>query len=683
MAGSHTNNGGSGQQLPLSPSQIFNQNLNNDMNFDFDNMGVDFNFETDIDEFDKTIEQMKTDGTTFNADSGLEANTGAMNQALDPVLTLSDSMDFDFGTANPSQLMLNQAPQEVVPMQQPATFAQAAPTAPMGFNSVQQTPTGPMFTPPPGYAYHPAVGWYMPIAHPPTQSPAYGAPGNFNNFAPQPSFPAPFAASPAPMMQQTSGVSFQAAPIEENTAVTDALKRAAKRRTTRSQSRKPKYGPDYYGKYQAKLREEGNTDGPRPVSRDSVSFYVNPKYAKKAAAEEDDGSDYEGKSKPKTKRQRVKRDNPAPKLTEMKELQDAIVQVCHCPSAQAAQAAHIPRPRNAFIIFRADFAVRYRPANGKKGADNAKLSKEAANAWAQLAQTPGGQDPYKQRAKIEAQKHKETYPDYIYTPAKKSLVRFGSPTECVCGAYAANQANLERIRAGGATPPGFGVMPHAQFVGQRTRSRSRSAGSGVPRQPFQAPVAQMLPPSSNMNLTSDLPQVHFNTERQQQEFAAALQQAIATEPHHEELIATRRSARHAKNVNYAEPAEDDEDSLFMPQDTPRKRRPSAISISRAQSISSTMSSIKSADFRMEIEGPPAERTRSKSITSELSDLGDMFDDAEGESDDEMGDNIIVATPRKKRISLRLSPRSMLSPKPAGLSKRTTRSQSRGRTRKRS
>ena len=125
--------------------------------------------------------------------------------------------------------------------------------------------------------------------------------------------------------------------------------------------------------------------------------------------------------------------------------------------------------------------------------------------------------------------------------------------------------------------------------------------------------------------------MHFNTERQQQEFAAALQQAIATEPHHEELIATRRSARHAKNVNYAEPAEDDEDSLFMPQDTPRKRRPSAISISRAQSISSTMSSIKSADFRMEIEGPPAERTRSKSITSELSDLGDMFDDAEGES----------------------------------------------------
>lgn len=697
MASSHSNNAGSGQQIPLSPSQIFTD----DANFDFDNMGIDFNFETNIDEFDKTIENMNDDGT-LNAGSGFDINAGAMAQSFDQSFTVPNSMDHGFGTANPSQLMLNQGPQEMVPMQKKTTFAPAAPAAPMGFsnNSVQPTPTMPVPTPPPGYAYHPAVGWYMPVAQPLAQSPAYGAP--FNDFAPQNAltFSAPFATSPAPMMQQPAGVSFEVEPLENSPAVSDALKGAAKRRNARSRSQKRKYGPDVYTKYQAELRAEGHTGGPRPVSRDSVSFYVAPKPGStppKAAAEDAEGSDYKGKSKSKAKKSRPKRDTPAPNVSDMKELKEAIVQVCHCPSAQQAAAAHIPRPRNAFIIFRADFAARFRPANGRKGAENAKLSKEAANAWARLSEIKGGQDPYRKRAEIEKKKHEETYPDYIYTPASKIQVKFGSPTECVCGAYAANQANLERKRAGGATPPNFGVMPHAEFVGQRTRSRSRSAESGVPRQPFQAPVAQMFAPS-RIDPTGGTPQVHFSTERQQIEYAQAIahKRAAVAAPEEEEPIAKRRSARHATHVDYAEPADEDMDSLFLSQDSPRsKRRPSA---SRAQSISSTMSSVKSADFRLEIDGPPSERTRSKSIDSnisELSDLASQFDDAEGESEDEMADNIVVATPNKNRASPRssprLSPRSnpakkglALPPKPAGVSKRpATRSQSRGRSRKRS
>jgi len=699
MAGPHSNNTGFGQQNQLSPSQVLNQN-----GFDFDNF-VNFHYETNIDEFDKTLHQMSNDGT-LNPGPGPDANADAISQTFDPSFTVPDPMeDLDFGTANPSQLMLNQAPQEVVPMQQAQemvpmqqanSLTPAAPAAPMGLNqSVQQTPTKALPTPPPGYAYHPAVGWYMSVPQPAAPSPAYAAPANnvnnFNNFAPQNPFSAPFVPEAAPMVQQAADIAFEAAPPEDSSAVSDALKGAAKRRSACSRSNRRKYGPGVYIEHQEQLRAEGNTDGPKPVSRDSVSFYVAPRPGSTPpkVVDEEEGSDYEGKPKRKAKKPRVKRDGPTVSQKDVKELQDAIVQVCHCDSARQATAAHVPRPRNAFIIFRADFAARFRPANGKRGAENAKLSKEAADAWARLAQTQGGQDPYRKRADIEAQKHRETYPDYTYNPAKKVQVKFGSPTECVCGAYTANQANLERKRVGGATPPHFGVMPHAEFVGQRTRSRSRSAGSGSARHPFRAPVAQMMP-QQTVDLTGEAPQVHSTTERQQTEYAAALKRRAAAEQDEEEPIAKRRSTRHAKNVTYAE-EDEDMDSLFILQNTPRsKRRPSAISIYRAQSISSTTSLIKSADFRMEFDGPPAEHTRSKSIDSnisDLTDLGSVFDDAEGESDDEMGDNIVVATPRK---SPRLSPRSQpakkslaLPSKPAGVSKRpATRSQSRGRSRKR-
>lgn len=79
----------------------------------------------------------------------------------------------------------------------------------------------------------------------------------------------------------------------------------------------------------------------------------------------------------------------------------------------------IPRPRNAFIIFRCEFArlhARYAPGEPNQLITDKTLSKRAGDAWKLL---PAAQKVvYKKRAEEEREEHARQYPTYRFNPAR-------------------------------------------------------------------------------------------------------------------------------------------------------------------------------------------------------------------------------------------------------------------------
>lgn len=616
----------------INPSQLFNMPTQAQDTQSFDPSSIEADFDMENFDFTTTL-PMDFEGGSGYDDSSIQ----------EPVST------FNFGAANTFQ-PFSQAPQQTFPMQ-------------INPSPVTLTPTQVLPTVPPGLAYHPQVGWYYPAVAP-TAGPSTGS------VAPQvapPPMMAPFAVPQIPTHAQTP-----AAPVplfNEPSAV--QVKPDDKKRGSRGTKRK--YGPSAYLDEQAKRRAAGDDSGPRPVSRDSIDF----------------GYDSRPKSSRTSPRTAAKGISAAPTVEfleqtgeRMKELKTATMQKCSCPTATAVEANHIPRPRNAFMIFRNDFAARWRTSHGeKRGLQNPDISREAGRAWHALKTSDKASwNRYKQRADAEKKQHKRNYPEYKYMPLKKIQASFGQPG-CSCGAYKLNLAELQRLRDGAPTPEnrftgaiGGSDAEDGEYNAPRTRSRSRA-------NIHKSPTSQISP----FTFGQDMPDFGFGLESQNaaavEEWAAlqAFNAASAEEP--EEPPAKRRSARTAsKAVHYAEVEEDSgEEDVEMAFTTPRKHRPAPISTSRKPS--SQLSEINSADFRAfindsEDEGPAA-RTRSKSIgetamaepktaNSNSSSMRSLF-----EGDDE-SEAIVVATP---------TPKTKLTLPNGG--KRQIRSQSRGRKRQRS
>lgn len=83
------------------------------------------------------------------------------------------------------------------------------------------------------------------------------------------------------------------------------------------------------------------------------------------------------------------------------------------------EPGHIPRPRNAFIIFRS-FYVRARSAG--EGQQN-ELSKQAGKVWNKM--TAEERVPFVERATAEKTQHQAMYPNYIYCPGRGAARRKG------------------------------------------------------------------------------------------------------------------------------------------------------------------------------------------------------------------------------------------------------------------
>jgi hypothetical protein len=525
---------------------------------------------------------------------------------------------------------MRQQPQEMVPMPQslnpsPATFA---------------PPQGPPAMPP-GMSFHPAVGYFYPA-----QMPGFSASGAFGM---APTFPVP----PAPIFNQAPAAPIAPA-IPFGTALPDmTAKRAQPKRAPASNKRK--YGPAAFfeDREQTKRRAIGDGNSPMRLSRDLTS------------------------PEPANLNQQKRKQTASQAAGAMKELNIATVQRCRCPPAKNVTEKHIPRPRNAFIIFRTQFSSRYRTSRDvKRGSANAHISIAAGEYWRELGVE--GQRKFKIQAEIEKAEHRKQYPNYHYTPMKKIQAKFGDEN-CECGAYETNMAELKRLREGGATPPNryTGASETEDddgvYKAPRTRPISRSRANSI-----QAPTAQIAP----FDFDADMSGFDFSLEPQENwDFDGLQAFNNATEDvNAEQQPPQRRSSRNSKKaVHYADDAGEEDVEVTTTTTATPKHRPARISTSRKSSNSSQISELNSADFKFDDAESVSSRTRSKSVSQSedetapptgLSSPSSLFGD-----DGDVGDNIVVATPKPspKHTVLALPPRTA----------RQTRSQSRGRARRRS
>ncbi|KZT24013.1 hypothetical protein NEOLEDRAFT_1052092, partial [Neolentinus lepideus HHB14362 ss-1] len=74
---------------------------------------------------------------------------------------------------------------------------------------------------------------------------------------------------------------------------------------------------------------------------------------------------------------------------------------------------HIPRPKNAFILFRCDYVKR---RTKSKSGDGASVSKRAGEEWRKLPASEKAR--YHARAEEEKRRHRIRYPDYAYKPQR-------------------------------------------------------------------------------------------------------------------------------------------------------------------------------------------------------------------------------------------------------------------------
>ena len=81
---------------------------------------------------------------------------------------------------------------------------------------------------------------------------------------------------------------------------------------------------------------------------------------------------------------------------------------------------HVPRPRNAFIIFRCDYTHKYVANGGSERAsetENKSLSKRAGEAWRN--EKPETKRYYKRLADEERALHRINHPDYRFRPKRQ------------------------------------------------------------------------------------------------------------------------------------------------------------------------------------------------------------------------------------------------------------------------
>jgi len=88
------------------------------------------------------------------------------------------------------------------------------------------------------------------------------------------------------------------------------------------------------------------------------------------------------------------------------------------------EQGRIPRPRNAFIIFRSQFALNYKAREAHPHQN--LISRSAAEAWNKLSEEE--KHPYKLQADEEKREHRRKYPNYTYMPGCRTTKRGASAT---------------------------------------------------------------------------------------------------------------------------------------------------------------------------------------------------------------------------------------------------------------
>lgn len=213
-----------------------------------------------------------------------------------------------------------------------------------------------------------------------------------------------------------------------------------------------------------------------------------------------------------------------------------------CTCNPVTDSVKIPRPKNAFFLYRSHHAVQL----NADGLNNQDISRNLGAQWRN--ETAEVKVHFYDLAQAEKEKHKEMYPDYKYNPKK-------GPSKCTCGAYEPSR---------GAAQPKDADGRFASTVENNDNRPSRKTARKA--QPNQAPTAVMVTPDSPVLEDIDF---GFSIPEQNAEAAATYNSlkrrrssttAVAPAP-------KRRSSRlSAKSISYSEA---DQEALFQPDGSSR------------------------------------------------------------------------------------------------------------------
>src|SRR5216683_6117145 len=152
--------------------------------------------------------------------------------------------------------------------------------------------------------------------------------------------------------------------------------------------------------------------------------------------------------------------------------------------ARKQPEGHIPRPRNAFILFRCDFVAQKKiPASVEP--DHRNISRIVGRIW--KAMSDEDRRPWIEEAKREREKHKRLYPQYRYSPTSTA-------TAATASALKEKRTHYQKIRESMGVLPAWEVTPH-------TGSSAQSSSS----QPTQEPQPHEVPQAVMLARTRDIP----------------------------------------------------------------------------------------------------------------------------------------------------------------------------------
>lgn len=141
--------------------------------------------------------------------------------------------------------------------------------------------------------------------------------------------------------------------------------------------------------------------------------------------------------------------------------------------ARKQPAGHIPRPRNAFIIFRCDFVKQKRVPESVEN-DHRNISRIVGRIWQEMSDAE--KFPWVEMAQREKEQHAKKYPGYRYTPVgshSSSKVRFGRKGKASDGGGEAERKKSPRMpqiqslprRPSSCPPPGStAITPLTGFM---------------------------------------------------------------------------------------------------------------------------------------------------------------------------------------------------------------------------
>jgi len=150
---------------------------------------------------------------------------------------------------------------------------------------------------------------------------------------------------------------------------------------------------------------------------------------------------------------------------------------------------HIPRPRNAFILFRCDFVAQKKiPASVEP--DHRNISRIVGRIW--KAMSEADRRPWIEEAKREREKHKELYPQYRYSPS--------STATATPSALKEKRTHYQKVRESMGVLPAWEVTSHTGSSAQSSLSQPTQE-----LQSHEVPQAEMPLRTQDVPSPSDVP----------------------------------------------------------------------------------------------------------------------------------------------------------------------------------